>query len=249
MASPEKETDIGGAQQAFRSTLWTVVLKAKDLSSPDRRQALETLIQTYWKPIYFFVRRKGNDPDTSKDMVQGFFAALLEKNFLQYVERGKGKFRSFLLTALEHFMINEYERIRAEKRGGGRLSFSLDFSEAESQVSGRPGQGETPEKVFLQNWAHRVMAEALRELKRDYVEEGRDAEFEALRLHLTEGTHGAPSYAEIAGTLGLTEDDIRKRIYRAREGYRKAIYEVTRSYTDNEDDAQEELRDLFSAFE
>ncbi|HEV3029765.1 MAG TPA: sigma-70 family RNA polymerase sigma factor, partial [Planctomycetota bacterium] len=135
---PDDDTGIGGARRAFQSTLWTVVLAAKDLSAPDRRQALQTLIQTYWKPVYLFIRRRGNDREVSKDLAQGFFTALLERNFLQYVQRDRGKFRTFLLTALEHFMADERDRAQALKRGGGRASLSLDFASAETEISRDP---------------------------------------------------------------------------------------------------------------
>jgi RNA polymerase sigma-70 factor (ECF subfamily) len=110
MSAPDDDTAIGGAKRSFQSTLWTVVLAAKDPSSPDRREALQQLIETYWKPVYLFIRRRGNDREASKDLAQGFFTALLERQFLQYVQRDRGKFRTFLLTALEHFMADEHDR-------------------------------------------------------------------------------------------------------------------------------------------
>src|SRR5438045_2374386 len=95
---PHGDTSIGGAKRGFQSTLWTVVLTAKDPSSRDRRDALQQLIEAYWKPVYLFIRRRGNDREAAKDLAQGFFTALLDRNFLQYVDRGRGKFRTFLLT-------------------------------------------------------------------------------------------------------------------------------------------------------
>lgn len=236
------DTEIGGMQRAFQSTLWTCVLRAKDPSAPDRRAALERLIQAYWKPAYSFLRRKGYDAEISKDFTQGFFAAFLERDFLKYVERGRGKFRTFLLTALEHFVADEHDRAKAQKRGGGRAGFSLDFVQAEREIG---GSDETPDKIFRRQWALLVLERALGALRATYEAEGRKDEFEVLRLHL--GIGGAPSYADVAKRLGLSESDVRNRLHRVRGMYREKILEEVRAYTENEAEAQEEIRDLFSA--
>lgn len=248
MSGSDNETEIGGQHRQFRSTLWTVVLKAADLSSPDRNRALESLIQAYWKPLYFFVRRKGNDSEASKDIAQGFFTALIEKNYLKYVNRGRGKFRTFLLTALEHFMANEYERARAQKRGGGKHFGSLDFDSAENQVGLLASHEEGPERVFQKEWALRVLAQALEGLRVEYESTGRVKEFDALRPLLTRPGLGGPSYAQVGAQLGRTEDEIRKLIHAARANYRRAILDVIRSYTESEAEAREELQDLLTAF-
>ena len=243
---PGDDTAIGGPKKGFQSTLWTVVLTAKDSESKDRRDALQTLIETYWKPVYLFIRRKGNDRETGKDLAQGFFAALLERNFLKYVQRDRGKFRTFLLTALEHFMADEHDRAQALKRGGGRQALSIDFAAAEAAM--RVAASEPPDRMFRRDWALRVMAQALEALKSEFVSRGRGSEFDALRLHLTEGTRGAPTGAELAATLGVSEPEARKRVHRARAEYREAILGVIRTYTETEDDAREELAELLGAF-
>jgi RNA polymerase sigma-70 factor (ECF subfamily) len=248
VTQPGDDTAIGGAPRAFQSTLWTVVLAAKDPSAPDRRDALQKLIETYWKPVYLFIRRKGNDREAGKDLAQGFFTALLERNFLQYVQRDRGKFRTFLLTALEHYMADEHDRAQALKRGGGRSAFSLDFASAENEIAREPASPETSDRVFRRDWALRVMSQALQGLKREFADSGRAEEFEALRLHLSFTAKEAPSYAEVAKALGVSEGDVRNRIHRTRARYKEAILDVIRSYTETEDDAREELRELLSAF-
>jgi RNA polymerase sigma-70 factor (ECF subfamily) len=248
MDRPGDDTAIGGSNRAFQSTLWTVVLTAKDPASKDRRDALQRLIETYWKPVYLFIRRKGNDREMAKDLAQGFFAALLERNFLQYVQRDRGKFRTFLLTALEHFMADEHDRAQALKRGGGREAFSLDFASAESEMGSEPAARDSLDRGFRRDWALRVMSQALRDVKREFEASGRAEEFEALRLHLSFTAKAAPSYAEVAASLGISEGDVRNRIHRTRARYKEAILDVIRSYTETEDDAREELRDLMSAF-
>jgi DNA-directed RNA polymerase specialized sigma24 family protein len=246
--SQNQDTRMGGDLARFRSTLWTIVIQAKDPSAPGRREALEVLIAEYWKPAYFFIRRRGNDVESSKDIVQGFFAALLEKNYLQYVQRGAGKFRTFLLAALEHYMADEFDRRNAQKRGGGKVPISFDIIGAESQLASLTGSEETPDRRFERDWAVRVMAQGLLVVRTNYEESGRAAEFEAFRKHLTEGGGGAPSYAEIGRTVGLSEDEVRKRIHRFKGDYRDAILEVVRSYTERDEEVHEEVRDLFSAW-
>jgi len=243
---PGDDTAIGGSNRAFQSTLWTVVLTAKDPASKDRRDALQTLIETYWKPVYLFIRRKGNDRETAKDFAQGFFAALLERNFLQYVQRDRGKFRTFLLTALEHFMADEHDRAQALKRGGGRQAFSIDFAAAEAALSA--SGTDSLDRLFRRDWALRVMAQALDALQASFASRGRSSEFDAFRLHLTEGTRGAPSGGQLAETLGISEAEVRKRVHRARAEYREAILGVIRTYTETDEDAREELAELLGAF-
>jgi RNA polymerase sigma factor (sigma-70 family) len=244
----DDDTAIGGGKRAFQSTLWTVVLAAKNPEAPDRREALQRLIETYWKPVYLFIRRRGNDRETSKDLAQGFFTALLERSFLQYVQRDRGRFRTFLLTALEHYMADEHDRAQALKRGGGRAAFSLDFASAETEISREPASPETLDGIFRRDWALKVMSQALQNVKREFAVSGRAEEFEALRLHLSFTAKEAPSYAEVARMLGVSEGDVRNRIHRTRARYKDAILEVIRSYTETDDDAREELRDLMSAF-
>ncbi len=246
MSSPQDDTEIGGAKKGFQSTLWTMVLAAKDPESADRRAALQKLIEAYWKPAYPFIPRDGHDSETSKDLAQGFFTALLERNFLKYVQRDRGKFRTFLLTALEHYLADEHDRVQALKRGGGREAISIDFAAAEAAL--RSPAAEPPDRLFRRDWALRVLAQALEALRQEFVAQGREAEFSAFRLHLTEGTKGAPSGVELARTLGLSEGEVRKRIHRARADYRDSILRVIREYTESEEDAREELADLLTAF-
>src|SRR5581483_6260484 len=134
--------------------------------SPRRRAALETLIAAYWKPLYYFVRRRGNDSETSKDVTQGFFTALIEKNYLQSVEQGKGKFRTFLLTAIQHYLSDYYDRASAKKRGGGVGVLPLDFARAEDEGLVQGAAAQTPDDLFRQEWAIEVLGQALRALRK-----------------------------------------------------------------------------------
>lgn len=242
------ETKMGGPQRAFQSTLWSLVLRAKNPDSGDRRQALETLIHTYWKPLYSFVRRKGKSVDDSKDLTQGFFSDLLAKDFLKYVDRGRGRFRTFLLTALEHYMCDEHDRTTAQKRGDGRPTLSLDFEGAEGDALSDSLQGKSPDQTFLRDWAVRVLSQALENVRAFYQKSSQDAEFQAFQPHLTALRPSDTSYHELSKALGITVEDVRNRIRVARGRYRDAILTVIRSYTGTADEAHEELRELLSAF-
>ncbi len=202
------------------------MLAAKDPLSPHRKAALQTLVETYWKPLYYFVRRRGNDREFSKDITQGFFAAIIERNFLQYVDRGRGKFRTFLLTAIQHYMADEFDRASAQKRGGGGHVLSMDFEQAEAEGLLDRASEEGPDQVYRREWALRVLAQAMHSLREEYKAANRLNEFETLKLHLNYGVSSGPRYTDLAKRLGLSESDIRNRIHRARIHLREAILGV-----------------------
>jgi RNA polymerase sigma factor (sigma-70 family) len=247
MAGRERETWIGGPQGEFRTTHWSVVVRARDPASPERQEALRRLIGTYWKPLYNYVRRSGQDSESAKDIVQNFFTALLEKDLLQYVQSDRAKFRTFLRMALKHQMSDQRDRTTAIKRGGGKSIFSLDFSGAEREFSDEPAIDEPPDQAFRREWGLRVLHQGLLALRSEFGAEGREPEFEALKSHLVARPDHKRTYADLAGSLGLTESEVSHRIDRARARYRELILQVIRSYTESDDQVQEELRDLFAA--
>jgi len=247
MSTSDPVAGTDAVPRGFRPTLWTVVLRAKDASAPDRREALERLFQTYWKPVYFLIRRS-HDAEAAQDITQGFFTAFLEKDYLKSVEREKGKFRTFLCVALRHYMADENDRARAQKRGGGRAPISLDFARAETEISRVPAAKDDPDKVFQRQWALEVIKRSLQALRAEFLASDRLAEFEAISLYLSAGGKEAPSHAELAKRLGISESDVNNRVHRLRQRYRELILEEVRSYSGNEEEAQQELRDLFAAF-
>jgi RNA polymerase sigma factor (sigma-70 family) len=247
MSTTESAAGTDATPREFRPTLWTVVLRAKDPSAPDRREALERLFQTYWKPVYFLIRRT-HDPEAAQDIAQGFFTAFLEKDFLRSVERDKGKFRTFLCVALRHYMADENDRARAQKRGGGRLQLSLDFNRAETEISREPVAKDNPDKIFQRQWALEVIKRSLQALRAEFQASDRLAEFEAISLYLSAGGKEAPSHADLARRLKVSESDINNRVHRLRQRYRELILEEIGSYSESEEESQQELRDLFSAF-
>jgi RNA polymerase sigma-70 factor (ECF subfamily) len=229
------DTTMGGSKRGFQPTLWTVVLKAKQ----HHREALEVLIKTYWKPVYVYIRRWGYPSEESKDLSQGFFSELLERDFLRGVSPEKGKFRTFLLTVLKRYLINESERKRAQKRGGGKAVLSLDYTRAERDFTIMPTTDETPERAFNRQWALEAMSRSLGAL----AKEMEPATFEAIKPHLA----GGPAYDETAKKLGITVTRLNNLIHRTRRRYRDLLRaEVSGSLTDPAL-ADEEVRNLLDA--
>ncbi|MCA1702125.1 MAG: sigma-70 family RNA polymerase sigma factor, partial [Actinobacteria bacterium] len=146
---------------SFATTHWSMVLSAGQRSSPASAAALADLCQRYWYPLYVYVRRTIRDVHEARDLTQAFFARLLEKNTLALADPQRGRFRSFLLTALKHFLINEWEKAKAQKRGGGRALLALDFDSKESQIALEPSHDATPERLFERHWAMTLLDQVL----------------------------------------------------------------------------------------
>jgi RNA polymerase sigma-70 factor (ECF subfamily) len=229
------DTSMGGSGREFRATLWTLVLAAKDHS----QEALARLIETYWKPAYVYIRRWGYPSEEAKDLCQGFFAELLERDFLKGVSREKGRFRTFLLTVLKRYLINESERKRAQKRGGGKPLLSLDYTKAERDYSFIPVSEDTPERSFNRQWALDAMARALVRLGGE-MDAGT---FAAIKPHLA----GGPSYEETAKKLGISVTRLNNLIHRSRKRYRELLRIEVAGSLANPEDADEEVRNLLDA--
>jgi RNA polymerase sigma factor (sigma-70 family) len=239
---------VESGRAGFPSTQWTEVLAARGGCDHHRRHdALERLFESYWKPVYFFVRRRGYDPEAAQDLTQGFFTAFLERDFLRHVDRARGKFRIFLRTALDHHLADERDRVGAQKRGGGSPHVSLDFLAAERELDGAALVCPDPEGVFRRKWAIAVLSRALEALRHDYRATGRLHEYETLAPRLVESARAGPTYAELATRLGLTEIDVNNRLHRLRKRYRRAIWSELRMSTEDDRQAEEELRELFAA--
>src|SRR4051794_34289874 len=183
MTSTEHKEDtvpVGAAN--FTPTHWSVVLAAAGRNdSTHVRDALEKLCRNYWLPAYAFVRRQGHGPHDAEDLTQEFFARLLQKNYLADVERAKGRFRSFLLASLKHFLANEWDKARAQKRGGGQVPVSIDAAAAETSFSFEPADQLTAEKIFERRWALALLDQVLRRLRNEYLADGKEKQFEQLK--------------------------------------------------------------------
>jgi len=229
----------------FAPTRWTIVLAAGRNDTARAQAALAELCQTYWYPLYAFIRQRGHAPHDAQDLTQEFFARLLEKHALADLTRERGKFRSFLLTAVKHFLVDEWRKAQSEKRGGGRV-ISLDATDAEHRFAREPVDAVTPEKLFEQNWALALLDTVYRRLQLEYAQAGKSALFATLKFCLTGARNAAP-YAELAGQLGTTESNVKTLVRRLRQRYRELLRdEVAQSVADG-NEVEEELNCLFRA--
>jgi len=228
MASPGRTFSLGsGASRTsgarFAATRWSIVLAAGgEHDATATRRALEELIQAYWFPLYAYVRRQGCQAAAAEDLVQGFLTRLLEKEDLAQVDRSKGRFRSFLLAAMKNFMANERARDRALKRGGSRAVIALDAMDAEARYAVEPADDMTPERLFDRRWALAVLDQVLARLRRDFIDAGNGALFEAIKACLTPD-RGKLSYAQLARRLGMTEGALKVAVHRMRRRYRDLL--------------------------
>jgi len=230
----------------FTTTQWSFVLEARDPNSPQAFQALETLCRTYWHPLYAFARSLGHDEETAKDLIQGFFARLLERHSLRSADPEKGKFRSFLLTGLRNFLSDEWDRARAQKRGGGTVFISLDDENAEERFRVEPTDDMSPDRLFDRHWALTVLDQAAERLREEYEKAGQIALFEQLRGFLS-GKMGGGCYAETASCLELPENTLKSLVHRLRHRYRERLREVIADTVATPAEVDEEIRHLLDA--
>jgi RNA polymerase sigma factor (sigma-70 family) len=225
----------------FPTTRWTLILAARNGAEAERA-ALESLFATYWKPVYFYLRRKGLSVESAEDATQGFFLHVMERDLLPRLDPAKGRFRSYLLTSLENYQVNQYERAAAVKRGGRTRIVPLDTLVAERELPAAP---DDPGRAFDREWATGVMERAVRRLRREY-EEGRrkgPAEVFLSFFRLEE----APSYAEAAAACGLTTVQFKAALHRARERFREIVREEIGPTVDSAEDEGVEMRALLEA--
>lgn len=232
---------------AFLTTHWSVVLSAQDPSSPRSGEALGTLCRTYWYPLYAYVRRLGRGPADAEDLTQGFFARLLEKDYLKSATREKGRFRTFLLTALKCYLSDEWDRQHAKKRGGFAPVVSIDHEQAESRFAAEPAHNLQPDVLFDRQWAVTLLQRTLSRLHEEYAASGRARLFELLQNSLTRD-EAALSYAEMAARLKLTEAAVKMAAHRLRARYREILRAEIAETVSSPEEVEEEIRHLFSAF-
>ena len=240
------ETERGSMAPCFVTTHWSVVLVAGQAGSEQADAALEKLCRAYWWPLYAFVRRRGYQPHDAQDLTQEFFARLLSKDFLRAVDRRKGRFRSFLLAALEHFLANEWRNAHTQKRGGRFTFVSTDLEHAEQQYLQVPAANLTPEQLFEQQWATTLLDQTLGRLRQEFVAAGKQAQFEAIRIFLT-GEKRAASYVELAANMGTTEGALKMAVSRMRQRYGELLRAEIENTVSAPNEVEEELRALFAA--
>lgn len=229
----------------FATTRWTLVLSARAGDSPTAAKALAELCQLYWCPLYAYVRRRGYTPHDAQDLTQDFFTRLIEKHKLAGLTRERGKFRSFLLTALKHFLTDEWKRGRAKKRGAHQI-VSLDELTAETRYRLAPADTMTPEKVFERQWALTLLNSVFERLKTEYEQAGKGALFAELNFALA-GERDAVPYGEVASRLAISEGAVKVAVYRLRQRYREVLRAEVAETVEGQKDIDAELQDLLAA--
>ena len=233
------------AQPLFATTHWSVVLATADVNSPQGAAALEQLCCAYWYPLYVFIRRRGHSPEDAQDLTQQFFAHLLQKECFRLADPARGRFRTFLLHALEHFLINEWKHAHRLKRGGGAVCLSLDADQGEQRYVNESAGDLTPERAYEKRWAMTLLERVLAVLEQEYSTAGNARVFKEL-AELLWGKDGSVSYAQIGERLGMTEGTARGAMHRLRERYRERLRAEVAHTVARPEEVDEELRYLIS---
>jgi RNA polymerase sigma-70 factor (ECF subfamily) len=234
---------IDGAA-SFNTTRWTIVLACGDEGDSERaNEALASLFQTYWYPLYAYVRRRGYGEHDAEDLVQAFCLHLQEKHALAKADRQRGKFRTFLLSSLQNFLGHERERSRAQKRGGGRELIRLDADEADARYNLEPADSVTPETIFEKRWAHALLEQTVSGLRADFIKRGKERLFDGLSSFLTSDLRET-SYQNAAEQLGLPLSAIKTTVHRLRRDYRSKLREEISRTVSSPNEIEDELRYL-----
>jgi len=202
----------------FVTTHWSEVLAAGETPSAESRAALERLCRTYWSPLYSYVRRSGHGSEDAQDLVQEFFARLLGKGYIANARSERGKFRTFLLTSLKHFLINEWTKAKRDKRGGTQVFLSLNDSSAESQVAAEPAAEQSLDEFYDRGWAAVLLQRAMKALETEFEESGRQALFQRLKGFVW-GEQSGMSHAAMSEQLGMSEGAVKVAVHRLRQRY------------------------------
>jgi RNA polymerase sigma factor (sigma-70 family) len=226
----------------FGTTQWSLVLRA----GQGAEEALLKLCQVYWPPLYAFIRRRGHPLHEAQDLTQGFFAHVLEHRALDTVAPAKGRFRSFLLVSLKHFLDNEWNKVHAVKRGGRQVLISWDELKPHERDLLGPTDQMTPEKAFNRRWALMLLERVMDRLRSECVAARKGEMFEELREHLT-GDTGGKSYQEIAAQLGTTEGAVKVTVHRLRRRFGELVREQVARTVEKPEEVDDEIRQLFAA--
>jgi RNA polymerase sigma factor (sigma-70 family) len=231
--------------QRFSTTHWSVVLAGGDGESPHAAAAMEELCRAYWYPLYAYVRRREHSVEEAQDLTQEFFARLIEKHWLAEADSSKGRFRTFLLTALNHFLAKEWRRSHAAKRGGGQVLISLDDT-AEARYAQEPASNVTPEKLYERRWALSLFDRALGRLREQYVAAGKTSLYDHLKGFLS-GEPGDGEYARLGLELDMSTGAVAAAVHRLRQHYRQLVREEVAHTVESPADVDDEVRWLLAA--
>ncbi len=226
------------------TTHWSVVLAAGRKDTARAAAALAALCSTYWYPLYSYVRRRGYGPEDAQDLTQEFFARLLEKQWLGQADRERGRFRTFLLSAMSHFLANEWDKASARKRGGGVQVVPIQLDAAETRYGREPADASTPDQAYERRWAVTLLDRVLARLQQDYAGEGKAKLFENLKPCLL-GEGNTQPYAALALKLGLSEGAIKVAVHRFRKRYRQLLRDEIAQTVGTTAEVEEEMHHLF----
>ena len=219
----ENPADSPHSRRNFLTTHWSEVVSAGRSDSAEAFAALERLCRSYWYPLYAYVRRRGYGEEQAKDLTQAFFAQVISRHYIAEADPDRGRFRTFLLTSLNHFLANEWDRGQTQRRGGGLEFVSLDYAREQEERAAEPGHDQTPERLYERRWAEAVLARVLERLRAEF--DGPNVKrFEVLKRFLTEDK-GTTSYVEAAGELRVTEQAAKSAIHRLRQRWRELMRE------------------------
>ncbi|CAN5187089.1 sigma factor [soil metagenome] len=238
---------LPGAQndERFPATRWSRVVAAGDPSSPDARAALDDICRDYWFPLYVYVRRWGRSPEDAEDLTQGFFARILERGFLADADRSKGKLRTFLLTALKHYLTDEHHKANTLKRGGGKIPLSIDAALAEELYALEPKDEASPDRLYEKRWALTLLDNVLAALRADYARAGKAELFDTLQPALAWNA-GGDRYSDLAAALGMKENAVRVAIFRLRRRYGDLLRQQVAETVASPDEVAAELDNLMT---
>ena len=242
----ESEPTTPSPKACFVTTRWSVVLTAGRNDTTRAQEALSRLCETYWYPLYAYVRRRGHSPEDAQDLTQEFFARLLEHHWVGNADRSKGRFRTFLLTALSRFLANEWDRAQSQKRGGGVAALSLDAIVAEQRYQSEAAQIMAPDRLYDRQWAMTLLDRALNQLGAEHEQSGKAAEFGFLSQFLT-AERGAIPYETVAVQLGVSETAARQAVHRLRKRFREVFRDEIAQTVAAPDGVEEEIHHLLAA--
>jgi RNA polymerase sigma-70 factor (ECF subfamily) len=245
MPETEDSRSLCPPGQSFATTHWSVVLAAGQTNTPHSIEALEELCRNYWYPLYAFVRRKGHSPHDAQDLTQAFFARLLEKNYVAQADRERGRFRTYLLAALTHFLADEWDKARRQKRGGGRETVSFDAVSAEERYRLEPIDQLDAAKLYERRWVTTLFDKVLARLQDEFRDLGKDKLFDQLKGSLLAEQPGL-GYAELGTQLGLTKDAVKQAVHRMRRRYRELFREEIAQTVSGPNEVEDELKHIFA---
>jgi DNA-directed RNA polymerase specialized sigma24 family protein len=244
MDSPSDRVELSAKGSGlFTTTHWSVVLTAGRQDAPQAGEALERLCRAYWYPLYLFVRSSGYDEETAKDLTQAFFERLLEKDYVKDADATRGRFRTFLLAALKHFLANERDREKAVKRGGRYRFVPLESTVVEAELLCGTHRDLNPEQLFERRWTLALLDQVHQTLEAEQVADGKATLFSALRVYLT-GDKERPPYAATATQLGMSVEAVRKAVERLRKRYGQLLRQAVAQTVDTPEEIEAELRHL-----